>query len=178
MSQELFDKAVCLEEAGKNQEALAIWQELAKTNPTRNVFLRLASVTKYLGFKDEAERAFERALEIDERSAHALKGLGILALDAADYKAAVEYLRRASAIEEDPGGFSLLGVALKNIGESLEAEAAFRRAIRIDPDYEEAYFNLATLFTQDRPSEAHALLRKAIELDPSMLPRTGSLDFF
>jgi tetratricopeptide (TPR) repeat protein len=173
----LFDKAVRLEEEGKNEEALAVWQELAKTNPTRNVFLCLASVAKDLGFKDEAERAFKRALEIDERSTHALKGLGILAIDAADYQAAVEYLSRASAIEEDPGGLSLLGVALKNIGEPLEAEVEFRRAIRINPDYEEAYFNLATLFTQDRPSEAHALLRKAIELDPEYAAAHRELGF-
>jgi len=48
----------------------------------------------------------------------------------------------------------------------LEAEAAYRRAIRIDSKYEEAYYNLAVLVGKDRPSEAKALLRRAIELDP------------
>ena len=177
MSQELFDKAARLEEDGRNEEALALWQELAETHPTRNVFLRLASGMQDLGLPEEAERAFKRALEIDEFSTAALMGLGLLASDRGDYESVVHYASRASAITEDPSIFSLLGVGLKNIGKGIEAEIAYRRAIRIDPAYEEAYYNLATLFQHDRPSEAHALLRKALELDPNYSAAHRELGF-
>src|ERR1700690_2070592 len=67
-------------------------------------------------------------------------------------------------------GFSPLNVgssiARRNLGKTLEAEEAYRRAIRLDADYEEAYYNLGVLLREDRPSEAEALFRKALDLDP------------
>ncbi len=164
--QELFNEARRLEDEGEFQPALSAWHQLAATNPTRNVFLRLAGLTKELGLLDDAEQAFKRALEIDPRSAIALKGLGILAGDRRDHEAAEGYLRRACQIEDDPGGLSLLGVALIRRGKCLEAEEAYRRAIGIDPTYEEAYYNLGVLLKHDRPSEAQMLFRRALELDP------------
>jgi superkiller protein 3 len=166
MSQELFDEAIRLEENGEEVGALSVWRELAISNPTRNVFLRLASCAKGLGLIDEAERAFVRALEIDNRSAPALLGLGILAINRRDYEAAEGYLKRARAVEECPSTLSILGVALRNLGKDLEAEEAYRRAIYLDSQYEEAYYNLGVLLRDERPSEARTLFRKALELDP------------
>ncbi len=60
MSQELFDEADRLEEDGQRERALIVWRQLAETHPTRNVFLRLASITKELGLIDDAEHAFQR----------------------------------------------------------------------------------------------------------------------
>jgi len=167
VSQEQFDEAIRLEDNGQREQALGVWRQLAETNPTRNVFLRLGSITQDLGLIDDAERAFKRALEIDEHSGSALRSLGILAIHQRNYQAAVDYLKRACTIQEDPGAYTLLGVALKNMGAVLDAENAYRSAIRIDPKYEEAYYNLGVLLQSDRPSEAHSLLRTALELDPA-----------
>jgi tetratricopeptide (TPR) repeat protein len=166
MSQELFDEADRLEEAGDAEAALKVWQRLAEACPTRNVFLRLANLTEHLGLLDDAEYAFKRALEIDGRCVRALSGLGSLALDRRDYERAVDYLEASCQIQEDPAQFSLLGIALHHTARNVAAEAAYRRAIQIDPKYEEAYFNLGVLFESDRPSEAEALFLKALELDP------------
>lgn len=165
-AQELFDEAIRFEEEGQLERALGMWRHLAETHPTRNVFLRLANITNELGLLEDAEHAFKHALEIDGRSASALKGLGILAIHNRDYEAGESYLRRACEIEEDPAGFTLLGVALAHTGREVEAEEAYRRAIRINPRYEEACLNLGVLLRNDRPSEAQVLLRTAVELDP------------
>jgi tetratricopeptide (TPR) repeat protein len=167
MSQGLFDEADRLEEEGQKTRALGVWRQLAETNPTRNVYLRLARITKELGLFDDAKHAFKQALEIDPRSALALIGLGSLAIRRRDYEAAEKYLQRACEIKDDPGGFSLLGVALKNSGKIVQAEEAYRSAIRIDPKYEEAYYNLGVLLKKDRPSEAQRLFRTALKLDPA-----------
>jgi tetratricopeptide (TPR) repeat protein len=166
MSQELFDEADRLEEGGQTERALAVWKVLAASGPTRNVFLRLAGCAQKLGLIDDAHAAFTKALEIDDHSARALAGLGLLAIDSQNYGAAEDYLKRACAVEENPGTFTLLGVTLRNLERDLDAEEAYRSAIRIDPKYEEAYFNLGVLLRDDRPSEAQTLFRKALELDP------------
>lgn len=166
MSQELFDEADRLEDDGQTERALAVWKLLAASSPTRNVFLRLARCANELGLIDDARAAFIRALEIDDRSAPALVGLGLLANHSQNYEAAEDYLKRACAVEDNPGTFTLLGIALHNLKRDLEAEEAYRSAIRIDPKYEEAYYNLGVLLRDDRPSEAQTLFRKALELDP------------
>jgi tetratricopeptide (TPR) repeat protein len=100
VSQGLFEEAIRLEEEGQNERALILWRQLAETHPTRNVFLRLAHLTTELGLIDDAESAFKRALEIDNRSASALLGLGHLAIDRRDFKAAETYLRKSCEIVE------------------------------------------------------------------------------
>jgi Flp pilus assembly protein TadD len=162
MSQELFDEAIRLEDEGQKELALGVYRQLAEASPSRNVFLRLGGITKELGLLDDAEGAFRRALEIDARSALALTQLGILAIDGWNYELAESYLKRACEIKEDPARLTLLGVALRNTGKAVEAEQAYRRAIIIDPKYEEAYYNLGVLLGDKRPTEAEALLRRAI----------------
>jgi tetratricopeptide (TPR) repeat protein len=166
MSQELFDKAVQLEEDGHAEAALAAWRELATSNPTRNVYLRLARSAKSLGLINDAEGAFANALRIDDRSAQALVGLGTIALNRSNWGDAESYLRAACAIEDSPSTLTLLGVALRHLGRNLDAEQAYRQAIRLDPDWGEAYFNLGVLLQEDQRSVAQALFRRALSIDP------------
>lgn len=178
MSQERFDEAIRLEESGQVEAALAVWRELAQTNPARNVFVRLGSACGELGLREEAEQAFLRAIEVDERCSVALFQLGLLAFDRGGLEDTVTWVRRACAIEEKAGYYSVLGVALFRTGNDLEAEQAYRKAIRLDPNYEEAYYNLGVLLRlRDRPSEAQAMLRKAIELDPDYAVAHRELGF-
>src|SRR6266576_3516458 len=72
---ELFDEALRLEET-QPEQALAAWRELATSNPTLNVFMRLARCAQELGLPDEAEQYFKKALQIDGRTVLALTGLG------------------------------------------------------------------------------------------------------
>jgi len=164
--QEQFDEAIRLEDEGHRELALGVWRQLTETYPTRNAFLRLGGIAKELGLLDDAGRAFKQALQIDARSALAMRELGLLAMDRRDYEIAGSYLKKACQIDEDPGGFSLLGAALAKTGKSVEAEQAYRRALTIDSKYEEAYFNLGVLLRRKHPSEAEALFRTALELDP------------
>ena len=164
--QELFTEAIRLENEGQRELALDGFRRLTETNPTRNAFLRLAGLSKELGLLEDAEKAFHRALEIDGRCALALMELGLLAIGRRDFELAETHLKKACEIKEYPGGFSLLGMALHNRGKAIEAEQAYRHALRIDPNYEEAHYNLGVLLRHDRPSEAEASFRTALELDP------------
>jgi len=175
--QELFGEAIRLENEGQRELALDVFRQLTETSPTRNVFLRLASLSMDLGLPDDAVRAFERALEIDGRCGVALMELGILAIRRRDFELAETHLKRACEITEHPGGFSLLGVALRHRGKALEAEEACRHALRIDPKYEEAHYNLGVILRHDRRSEAEASFRTALELDPGFACAHRELGF-
>ena len=60
-----------------------------------------------------------------------------------------------------------LNIALKEAQRNAEAEATYRRAIELRPDYATAYYNLALLLNeQSRPAHAEAMVRKAIALRP------------
>jgi tetratricopeptide (TPR) repeat protein len=177
MSQDRFDEAIRLEDAGLNEQALEVWRQLAETHPRHTVFLRMARVAWDLERFDEAEAGFKRALEIKRDLVLALVPLGTLAIRRADWESAVDYLKRACAIEEDARAFCLLGVALRNFGKEVEAEEAHRAAIRIDPNYEEAYYNLGVVLKFERPSEAELLFLKALELDPDFAAAHRELGF-
>jgi Flp pilus assembly protein TadD/tRNA A-37 threonylcarbamoyl transferase component Bud32 len=60
------------------------------------------------------------------------------------------------------------GIALSDQGRHKKAEAAFRQAIRLNPDYYTAHGNLGNaLFNQGRHKEAEAAYRQAIRLKPN-----------
>jgi tetratricopeptide (TPR) repeat protein len=62
-----------------------------------------------------------------------------------------------------------LGNALKELERLDEAEASYRQAITLKPDYAEAHYNLgAMLQEQDRFKEAEISYRKAITLKPDL----------
>jgi tetratricopeptide (TPR) repeat protein len=183
MSRELYDEAVRLEEAGQYEAALVIWRRLAELKPNRGRFLRLGGAAWKLGLVDEGENAFKRALEVDPRSVIALGVLGMLAIQRGDWGAAADYLKRASEIEPDQNEqasvqFSMLGVAQRKVGKTKDAEEAQRTAIQIDPNYEEAHYNLGVVLKlTDRHSEAETHFRKALELDPDFAPAHRELGF-
>jgi tetratricopeptide (TPR) repeat protein len=177
VSQELFDKAVHLEEAGQTEAAIQVWRDIVAAAPTRNALLRYGGAAKELGLYDEAEQAFRLALEKDPESALAMTELGLIALHQRHYDTAEHHFRGACQAEEDPGSFTLLGVALRNLCRDFEAEEAYRTAIRFDPNYEEAYFNLGVLLRDDRPSEAQRFFRMALDLDPEFSAAHRELGF-
>jgi len=74
-----------------------------------------------------------------------------------DLPGAVSYLQRAAAIKSDePSVLLALGIVLQLKGEFHDAVNAFRRAIKVDPDYELAYNSLA--FTQKKMGELEKAL--------------------
>jgi Flp pilus assembly protein TadD len=70
----------------------------------------------------------------------------------------------------DSDGHNVLGILLSNLKRYDEAEAAYRKAIDLNPSYATAYYNLGNLLSDEnlkRYDEAEAAYRKAIDLNPS-----------
>jgi tetratricopeptide (TPR) repeat protein len=87
-------------------------------------------------------------------------------------EAAVAY-RRAQALDSaDVRWPYFLGDVLSVQGEELDAaEAAFRRALELEPDYAPAHWRLgAAAIAQGRPEAAARALERALELAPDLQP--------
>ncbi len=77
-------------------------------------------------------------------------------------------LRAALAIEADNAEANLdLGMLLAEQSRPVEAEAAFRRALRRNPKMSPAAYNLSVLLAADRPEEAIRWARSAYASDAS-----------
>ena len=61
-----------------------------------------------------------------------------------------------------------MGITLKELGRLDEAEASFRQAIELKPDYAEAHSNLGNILKElGRLDEAEASYKKALSIDPT-----------
>ena len=98
--------------------------------------------------------------------------------DAGDHEQALQQLRLALALDivNEPLVLNNLANALQSRGESSQAIAYYRKAIRIKPDYGMAYYNLAkAIGEQGESSEAIELYRAAVQLAPDHVDAHNNL---
>ena len=93
---------------------------------------------------DEAERAYQKALELDPTLSNALTNLGNLEYRRGDLGSAEVYYRRALACDpEQPEALYNLGFVHFERDELNEAVFYFTEALTSDPSFADAHFNLA-----------------------------------
>lgn len=117
---------------------------------------------------DRAERAYQRALQLDPTLANAHTNLGNLFYR----RGQVEEAKReyGEALRIDPGqpeAFYNLGFLLYDQGDSEGAVESFRQALAHDPAFADAHFNLAmALEEQGCIQDARTHWQAYVELDP------------
>lgn len=129
-----------------------------------------AQLAMLMDDRAQAQAAIARALSIDPDDPNALEARAVyLTRFEGRLDAALADLERATA--NAPGIASLwnqTGLVQATRGATREAEAAFRRAIALQPMDPVAYANLAFLYLdQDRPNRAKPLIDQALALDPA-----------
>jgi Flp pilus assembly protein TadD len=118
-----------------------------------------------------ARQAFERAIRVDPRFAEAHQNLGLVLAQTSEYKLAGEHVARAlelSAGSPKTAYLHLLNGRILGAQEKHELAAReFETAIRLRPDYPEAYLDLAAAKDKllDEAGRFQAL-RKAVQLAP------------
>lgn len=116
----------------------------------------------------DALASFEAVVKAVRHSARGYAGLGFIRLQLGDVDGAIESCLRGLAI--DPAKADLentLGAAYVSKGLTDKAEARFKKALRLNPQYEQAYLNLADLYAKNRRlEEAADLCRRGLKSKP------------
>ena len=129
---------------------------------------RLGEALSRLGEADKALAALREACRLAPNDMNTRCALAGVQARAGDWRAAKETLavvvkkRKALAAH-----FNLLGLACQQLGELDEATSAFRNAVRLGPDYADAWLSLGTVDLQRGDlAEAESCARKLDRLAP------------
>jgi tetratricopeptide (TPR) repeat protein len=168
------------EEAGDLPLALELWKERSKTDEDGIAFLQSGRIAQELGNWKEAESAYTEALRLQPSSSLAkfvsspivdllLGGLWSKRTDKdgiESLQTAKKWFLKALKIERNAPTLTLLGAACAKLDEAAAAREAFEEAIEIDPNYDEAMYNLAVIEEDTDPPKARDLLERVIQIDP------------
>jgi tetratricopeptide (TPR) repeat protein len=140
--------AEALDAMDRRNEAIAEFQQAIKSSPIPpDAHFGLG----YLYWKshryDEARREFEAELAADPRHAQSLAYLGDIEIKQKNPEKALTFLQKAVAIQNDIHIAHVdIGIILMDQKKYRDAEAAFRRAVEVDPAKADAHYRLARLY--------------------------------
>lgn len=143
-------------------KALRVADELLKANPKDRGLRYLKSLA--LLAQEQAEDGMKLLSELSDEghgpSVYRLAGYWIDSDEEKDWQKALELYQRYTTIEpRDPRGFRDLGTAYHNFERLPESEAAYRKAVELDPGDVYNYRNLIELFVlHDRLADVKPLL--------------------
>ncbi|HEY2469514.1 MAG TPA: tetratricopeptide repeat protein [Terracidiphilus sp.] len=154
--------------------ARTVLESLARENEKDALYPYWLGRLDYDGhFYHAAIKHFGHAIELDPKFARAYDNLGLCYyyenqndLAVANFQKAIE-LERVSA-NPSPWPYLNLGITQQFLNQLPESEKSLREALRVDPDFIKAHFQLGTVL-EDRgqPGAALAELKEAARLDPS-----------
>ncbi|XP_059392822.1 protein O-mannosyl-transferase TMTC3-like isoform X1 [Carassius carassius] len=143
--------------------------ELDHTNA--DLWYNLAIVNIEMKDPSEALRNFNRALDLNPRHKLALFNSALLMQESGEAKFRPEANRRFLIyVKEEPddaNGYFNLGMLAMDANENEEAERWMREAIRLQPGFRSALFNLALLYSQSqREMDALPVLEELLRYHP------------
>jgi predicted AlkP superfamily phosphohydrolase/phosphomutase/tetratricopeptide (TPR) repeat protein len=165
-------------------KALKLFQNAEKANPRLpGLHLELGKIYLQIRKYKDAERAFSKALEIDDGNAAAWHGMSICMLRQEKYEEAAHHaLTAIGLMYHFPPAHYHLGEALYHLGRYKEASQAFEVALSMMPRLNKARRWLSRIYKDNLNDEASAKIHVKI-LDEQMkgkvvivsgLPRSGT----
>lgn len=161
--------------------------QIAKSHdPT--LLWRLGQIYRQRKIWQDAERLLYEAIKWGPSMPEPYRDLGLLYIHRDDVPWEVSLGRARDILEKgvkvekitnDPSAVThtLLGRVLESLDDPDSAEVELRRALEIDPHYEEAQYNLAMLLDDSRKEEKLGLLRQSIAEDPDYFAALRNLGF-
>jgi Flp pilus assembly protein TadD len=153
---------VFLKRQRRHEEALAALERAKAALPSepRGWVMERANVLRHLGRGDEAIAAYRAILSDNPRDLEVHRILAEFSGDLSSYDRALDISPAAEVAVAK-------GRLLMRLGQAADAEAAFRRALAIDPDHAPGFSGLGAALESHDTSGARAAHRKALELAPA-----------
>jgi tetratricopeptide (TPR) repeat protein len=140
---------------------------------------KLANLLNHRGDSEEAIQEYRRAIQIDPEFAEAHDKLSIALLKTEALEEAIRHLRRVLALTPLKNRHETqfwLGAALVKQGHVREAENYFKEAIKTQPGFAPAYYNLGILSAaQGEVYRAIEYFKETLMLDPQNAEAHASL---
>ena len=118
----------------------------------------------------EWKRAIRVGREVIKRSPRLQEAYVIVGQSYAELgnrKIAERLFRQALQIKEEPNLLVIHGFFLHSLGRNDEAEDTIHKALKIDPDHDEAHYNLGCIYRAKGDfAQAEKHLKRSIEIDP------------
>jgi tetratricopeptide (TPR) repeat protein len=168
----LEDKIKEARNSGDLKGVLELRKSIALEKQSPADFCLYGKAAEELKLWEEAEEAYEEALRLDPNFFQAMRCMGILLYERTDghkeehLQAARDWFLKALKHENDAGTLTLLGATYHALNDLARARQTFEEAIKLDPNYEEALYNLAIMERKQNPQRAVQLMERAIEIDP------------
>jgi tetratricopeptide (TPR) repeat protein len=180
MMDDLQKRAYDAEEAGDLPAALEFWKERSKSDEDGISYLKYGRMVQKLEKWEEAEDAYTQALRLQPSSLLAgfvgspivkvlMGGLWSTRTDknrTESLLTAKDWFLNALQMKRDAPTLTLFGAACARLDDAAAAREAFEEAIKIDPNYDEAMYNLAVIEEKTNPTMARQLLERAVQIDP------------
>jgi tetratricopeptide (TPR) repeat protein len=117
------------------ERAVDEFQAILRIDPTDdNSALWLARLYRFENQHDKAEAILRDVLKRDADNEPALEQLSQLLLDEGRPQDAIDLLNGAAQESDSPGLYDLLGNAYSQIEDNAKSEAAYRKAVDLEPD--------------------------------------------
>lgn len=160
--------ASVLEQQGRAPQAISATRDALRAAPAdAALHARLGRLLAAAGEIDAAIASFEESRRLDARAAAALEGLAELELKRGNPERAEALAREALSRADRAPLHCLLGDALMRKKAFPAAEAAYQRALELEPQYLPARIRWSELARETgRLDEAEAAAQKALELEP------------
>ena len=160
---------VLLNRRWRCREAMEHFREALRACPEDAMLHCNLGVAQYrAGRFEQAAASLDRALALRPQFAEALHQRALVWTALGRCERAMEDCRRALALRgDDPDVLNTLGMALGRLERFAEARAAFEGALKTDPTFAQAHYNLANLLRNMGDCEgAIAAYDRAIEVEP------------
>ncbi len=164
-----LQNAVQHHQAGRLQQAEALYRQILSTDPRQPDALHLLGVLAgQSGNLGAAVELIRRSIQVRPGSDEAHRNLARILADQGRLPEAVSQYRIAVQLSpHNPQNWFALGISLRMQKQAEEAITAFERVIKLDPSHGEAYSELgAVLGEQGRRDESFAAISKAVSLRP------------
>jgi tetratricopeptide (TPR) repeat protein len=160
-------------------DPLRMWEDTTRKSPNNSrAWMNAGLQHMTRGDLVSARRFYERAKEISPQYAFVRMNLSVLEAHEGNLDKALAEAQEAVRLRPD---LSLthfyLGQALKKMGRTAEAAAAYKHAIQLDPRYNEAKEALALIEKSDGQSESALMAAGLYALNNRRDPRAAAVEF-